>query len=140
MNITRRKKKLRSRKKQEIFIDPHNCYVYALRRENFIFKKWMPTVYLVQMYSFRGRILGRNWEFSSLLFVVTSTNGFYFHPPPPLRKCSLKLICNIKNVYGNNKSENSQYYAQKSQRNCSFMNSASAVSIKVKDQRNVEQI
>jgi hypothetical protein len=47
-----------------------------------------------------------------LLFTVTSTNG-------------LKLVCNVNIVYGDLKSENSQDYAQKPQRNCTFMNSAS---------------
>jgi hypothetical protein len=65
----------------------------------------------------RGRILRSNWdkslkEFSSLLFTDTSTNKFY--SPSPLSKCGLKP-----------KSENSKDYAQKSQRHCMFMNSAS---------------
>jgi hypothetical protein len=34
---------------------------------------------------------------------------------------SLKLVCNVKIVYGNHKSENSQD-SQKTQRNCTFMN------------------
>ncbi len=38
-------------------------------------------------------------EFSSLLFTVTSTNGFYYPPPPLLSKSGLKLVCNVKNVY-----------------------------------------
>jgi hypothetical protein len=63
---------------------------------------------------FLGALGHKSLEFSSMLFAVTSTNG-------------------------NLKSENSQDYAQKSQRNSAFMNSASAVSIKVKDLRNVEQ-
>jgi hypothetical protein len=33
-------------------------------------------------------------------------------------------VCNVHIVYGNRKSENSQDYAQKPQRNCTFMNSA----------------
>jgi hypothetical protein len=72
-----------------------------------------------------GRILGRNWEFSSLLFTVTSTNGFY--SPSPLSKSGLKLVCNINIVYVNEnlKPKNSQDYAQKHQRNCTFMHSAS---------------
>ncbi len=37
----------------------------------------------------------------------------------------MKLVCNVNIVYGNLKSENSQDYAQKPQRNCMFMNSAS---------------
>jgi hypothetical protein len=70
----------------------------------------------------RGRILGHNWdkslkEFSSLLFTVTSTNGFTPLPPRPLSKSGLKLVCNV--------SKNSQDYAQKPQRNRTLMNSAS---------------
>ncbi len=60
----------------------------------------------------------KSLEFSSLLFTVTSTNGFY--PPPPSPPAKI--------VYRNLKSENSQDYAQKPQHNCMFMNSASAVS------------
>jgi hypothetical protein len=37
----------------------------------------------------------------------------------------LKMACNVNIVYGNLKSENSQDYAKKPQRNCTFMNSAS---------------
>jgi hypothetical protein len=55
-------------------------------------------------------------------------------PPPPLHppnlsKSGLKLVSNVNTVYGNRKSENSQDYAQKPQRNCTFMNSASEVRI-----------
>jgi hypothetical protein len=63
-------------------------------------------------------------EFSSLLF-TTFPNGFT--PLPPTRAKSLKLVCNVifYILYGNLKSENSQDYVQKPQRNCMFMNSAS---------------
>ncbi len=44
-----------------------------------------------------------------------SANGFVSYPP--LSNSGLKLVCNV--------SENSQDYAQKPQRNCTFMNSAS---------------
>ncbi len=44
--------------------------------------------------------------------------------PPPLSRSGLKLVCNVNIVYGNIKSENSQDYAQKPQRNCAFMNLA----------------
>ncbi len=37
----------------------------------------------------------------------------------------IAFVCNANIVYGNLKSENSQDYAQKPQRNCTFMNSAS---------------
>jgi hypothetical protein len=42
-----------------------------------------------------------------------------------LSKSGLKLVCNVKIVYRNLKSENSQDYGQKPQRNCTSMNSAS---------------
>jgi hypothetical protein len=45
-------------------------------------------------------------------------------PPPSSSKSGLKLVCNVNILYGNLKSENSQDYAQKTQRNCTFMNSA----------------
>ncbi len=48
-------------------------------------------------------------------------------PPLSLSNSGLKLICNVNIVYGNIKCENSQDYSQKPQRNCTFMNSASAV-------------
>ncbi len=77
--------------------------------------------------SYRGLILGRNWDKSlppSLLFTVTSTSGFYspLGLPPPL---GLKLVCNVNIVYKNLKSENSRNYAQKPQRNCTFINTDS---------------
>ncbi len=52
--------------------------------------------------------------FSSLLFTVTATNGFYSPSPPTTRsKKGLKLVCDVNIVYENLKSENSQDYAQK---------------------------
>ncbi len=60
----------------------------------------------------------RELRFFSLLFTVT---GFY-SPPLPWAKV---LICNVNIVSGNLKSENSQDYAYKAQRNCTFTNSAS---------------
>ncbi len=51
----------------------------------------------------------------------------YFTPHPPSSKSGFKLVCNVNIVYGNLKSENSQDYAQKPQRNCTFMNLASAL-------------
>ncbi len=59
-----------------------------------------------------------------LLFTVTYANGFCSPPPLPLSKSGL-LVCNTKIVHGNLKSENSQEYAQKPQRNCTLKNSAS---------------
>jgi hypothetical protein len=58
-----------------------------------------------------------------LLFTVTSTTGLYY--PHSLRKSGLKLVGNVNIVYRNLKYENSKDYAQKPQRNCKFMNSAS---------------
>ncbi len=44
-----------------------------------------------------------------------------------MSKSGWKLVCNINIVYGNLKSENSQDYAQKPQRNSMFTNSASGL-------------
>jgi hypothetical protein len=68
----------------------------------------------------------KSQDFSILIFTVTSTNGFYSLPPPPLCKSGLKLVCNINIVHRNLKSEFFQVYAQKPQRNYMFMNSALA--------------
>ncbi len=48
-----------------------------------------------------------------------------------MSKSGLKLVCNVNMVYGHRKSENSQDYTQRSQRNCAFMNSASETSTKL---------
>jgi hypothetical protein len=76
---------------------------------------------------YKGRILGRNWDKSLKSFPhCYSLTDFTPPPPPPTpRKSGLKLVCNVNIVYGNLKSENSQDYVQKPQRNCTFMNSAS---------------
>jgi hypothetical protein len=44
---------------------------------------------------------------------------------PSPGKIGLKLVCDVNIVYGNFKYEKSQDYAQKSQRNCTLVNSAS---------------
>jgi hypothetical protein len=51
-----------------------------------------------------------------------------FTPPPPPPPAPTP-VCNVREniVYGNLKSENSQDYFQKPQRNCTFMNSASGI-------------
>ncbi len=77
-----------------------------------------------------GRILGRNWDKS-----LKSVPPCYsqspllteFSPPPSLEKKWFEtgLYNNVNIVYANLKSENSQDYAQKPQRNCTFTNSAS---------------
>ncbi len=65
-------------------------------------------------------------KYQYMYSVVTSTNGFYPPPPPPPpNKCGLKLVSNVHIIYRNLKSENSLDNAQKLQRNCTFMNSAS---------------
>ncbi len=46
----------------------------------------------------------------------------------PWSKIDLQLVCNVNIVYRNLKSANSQECAQKPQRNCTFMNSASVSS------------
>ncbi len=64
------------------------------------------------------------------VFLLTIHSQLYqliLLPPPHLEKSELKLACNVNIVYGNLKSENSQDYAQKPQRNCTSQNSASAV-------------
>ncbi len=59
--------------------------------------------------------------------------------PPPLSK-RYKLVCNVNIDYENLKYENSQDYAQKSQRNCTFMNSASVLIVEKKvDEQHPEE-
>jgi hypothetical protein len=86
---------------------------------------------LVTTYEYRGRILGRNWD-----KILKSCPPCYSKSPQltdctplphPLSKSRLKLVCNVNFVYWILKSENSQDYAQKPQRNCTLMNSASLV-------------
>ena len=90
----------------------------------------------------------KSWEFSTLQFTVTSTAFrwyvFFFKLTQPLtvsnsaslytaqekggkpdRKAHPFPYGGLRNPYRNLKSENSQDYAQKPQRNCTFMNSAS---------------
>ncbi len=78
-------------------------------------------------------------EFSSLLLTVTSTDlplDFYFFKLTQPLTVSKVCYCvkekggyGLRNPYRNLKSENSQDYAQKPERNCTFMNSASFVII-----------
>jgi hypothetical protein len=72
-----------------------------------------------------GRILGRKWDKSLKSFPEDSTLLTYFTPPLPMSKSGLKLVCNVNILLRNLKPENSQDYAQKHQRNCTFMNLAS---------------
>ncbi len=73
-------------------------------------------------------------EFSSLLFTVTSTAlpwDYYFFSALVYIHCKGErrkphpLPYGLRNPYRNLKSEKSQDYAQKPQRNCTFMNSVS---------------
>jgi hypothetical protein len=100
----------------------------------------------------RGQILGRNPDkslksFLPFLFIVTSTalpwDFSFFKLTQPLPVSTVQLLYTVKekggktdrkpyplplglrNPYRNLTSENSQDYAQKPQRNCTFMNSAS---------------
>ncbi len=80
-------------------------------------------------FSYRGRIVERNWDKSLKSFPRYSHSTLLtdFTPRPlPLNKSGLKLVYIVKIVYENLKSgENSPVYAQKPQRNCTFMISAS---------------
>jgi hypothetical protein len=77
-----------------------------------------------------GRILGRNWDKSLKSFPPRYSQSPPLPDLPPSlpswSKSGLKLVCNVNIAYRNLKSENSQDYAQKRQRNYTFMNSASA--------------
>jgi hypothetical protein len=69
---------------------------------------------------FKGHILGRNWDKSLKSFPPCYSQSpllTAFTSHPPLRKSRLKLVCKVNIVYGNLKTENSQDYAQKPQRN-----------------------
>ncbi len=88
----------------------------------------------------RGRTLGRNRDKSLIIFP-----SFYsqaplltdYTPLPPWAKVDcLKLPCKINIVKGNHKPENSQDYAQKPQRNCTFMNSASGWEVSIHTVKN----
>jgi hypothetical protein len=71
----------------------------------------------------RGRILGHNWDRS-----LKSFPPCYSQSPLPtdftLPQSGLKLICNVNKVIANLKSENSKDFAQKPQRDYTFMNLA----------------
>jgi hypothetical protein len=73
-----------------------------------------------------GRILGSNWDKLLRVFLLAIHCHLYKRilSPPPLSKSGSKLVCIVNIVYDNLKSENSQDYAQKPQRNCTIMNSA----------------
>jgi hypothetical protein len=79
----------------------------------------------------RGRILGRNRDKNLKSFPPCYSQSPLltdFTPPPPsLSKSALKLVCNGNIVYGNLKAGNSQDYDQKTQRNCTLINSASGL-------------
>jgi hypothetical protein len=72
------------------------------------------------------QIFWRSRDSAEVEFLDVRRNGYYSPPaPPPREQKWVKTVCNLNIVYGNFKSDNSQDYAQKPQRNCTFMNSAS---------------
>ncbi len=77
--------------------------------------------------------LGTEAEFLGIIETVHSHlyYGFYSPRSPLLSKSGLKLFRNVNIVYENLKSENTQDFAQKPQRYCTFMNSASELSSQV---------
>jgi hypothetical protein len=75
-------------------------------------------------------MLDGHWTVCIVNLTKLSIHSHFFlrilRPPPLVQKYSLRLVCNGNTyVYENLKSENSQDYAQKPQRNSTFMNSAS---------------
>ncbi len=96
------------------------------------------TVQISSAVLYRGRVLGRNCDKGPKVlrvFLLAIYSHLYSHLykrillPPPLEQKWFETGCNVNIVYGNLKSENSQDYAQKPQRNCAFMNSASGGSL-----------
>ncbi len=71
------------------------------------------------------RILERNWDKSLKSFPPCYSQSPLLTDPPPPPPWATVVWNNI--VYRNIKSENYQDYAQKPQRNCTFMNSASVL-------------
>jgi hypothetical protein len=71
-----------------------------------------------------GRILGHNWDNSLRSFPPCSSQSPLLTDFTAVSKSGLKLVRNVKTAYGSLRSENSQDYAQKPQRNWTFMNSA----------------
>ncbi len=94
-------------------------------RDDYSYKKseQTGTLYLLlgkkTLHKYRGRTLGCNWDKGLKSFPPCYTQSPLL--PPPLSKSGLKLNCNENIVYGNLKSEKSQDFAQKLQRNCTFM-------------------
>ncbi len=69
-----------------------------------------------------GWILGWNRDRFPPCYSQSPPLADFTPPPPPMNKSDLKLVCNVNIVFGNLKSQNPQDYAQKHQRNCTFMN------------------
>jgi hypothetical protein len=69
-----------------------------------------------------------------LLAIHSHLYSFTPPPPPPRAKvvCNSQQVCYFNIVYANLKSENSQDYAQKPQRNRTFMNPSSENKLLVK--------
>ncbi len=86
-------------------------------------------MYFLHIYLFsRGRVLGRNWDKVSRVFLFAiHSNLCYRILPPNSSKMWVETGLECKQfIYGDLKSENSQDNVQKPQRNCTFMNSVSA--------------
>ncbi len=75
----------------------------------------------------RSRILRRSVIGTKVfrIFLLAHSHIYYDFTSLPFEQSGSKLVCNVNILYGNLKSENCQDNAQKSQRNCTFMNSAS---------------
>jgi hypothetical protein len=72
----------------------------------------------------------------SLAFLFNPRKSFQSFPPCysqspllPLEQKWVETVFNVNIVNGNHKSDNSQDYAQKPQRNCTFMNLASGLNV-----------
>jgi hypothetical protein len=61
------------------------------------------------------------------VFLLAIHSHLGFCSSLPLSQTGLKLACNVNIIYVNLKSEKSQDYTQKHKRNCTFMNSTSAL-------------
>ncbi len=114
---------------------PHHCWSTASTRQQ------LAQVSIALRPNSWTKSRQNSYEFSSLLLIVTSTalpwDFYFFKLTQPLTvsvreqggkldRNPYPLLYGFRNPYKNLKSENSQDYAQKTQWNCTFMNSASA--------------
>ncbi len=113
-----------------MFLSPKYTYTFDFQKRPSHIGKCNPIYVLKPSQNIsKGRLLGRNWTKKSLKsFPPCNSQSPLltdFTLPSPLSKSGLKLVCKVNIVYRNHKSDNSQDYAQKPQRNCTFMNSVS---------------